>query len=145
MKHGRAGLDPGFDVDWSPVLWGAIPGAFTGVFIMLAGIEPIVLVLAGAVAGTVAGVRSDFYAQISLNGLVAATIAFLCAVPLIVDRQARIIGAELPMLAFQDVLFFAISRSLFEVVIYGPIAAVLGYLAATAVEVIRLRRKAAAD
>ncbi|ELY90606.1 hypothetical protein C483_11116 [Natrialba hulunbeirensis JCM 10989] len=132
----RQTVDPDFEFDRRPVLWGAIAVVILGFAVNFLLNRPLWLVLVALVGGGVAAARSDFYEVPANNGAVAAVLGTLALIPFLAfARVSWLFGIE----GSGDTLFLSAVLGLAWVAIVLIVLAPLGYVGGMLVDMIRRR------
>ncbi|OIB55543.1 hypothetical protein [Natrialba sp. SSL1] len=132
----RQTVDPDFEFDRGPVLWGAIAVVILGFTVNFLLNRPLWLVLVALVGGGVAAARSDFYEVPANNGAVAAVLGTLALIPFLAfARVSWLFGIE----GSGDTLFLSAVLGLAWVAIVLIVLAPLGYVGGMLVDMIRRR------
>lgn len=132
----RQTIDPRFEFDRGPVLWGAAVTALCGAVVLFVLQRPDWLLPTGVVGGAAAAARSGFYEQSSTNGFVGVLLGVVFLFPAVLLYRAVV----LPTVANTgDALFLTVTLSLVDIIVYGPLMLILGYVGGTLVDIVRRR------
>lgn len=129
-------IDPSFEFNGSAVLFGALVTLIGGLGALFFLHRPGWLLVCGLVGGMTAGMKSGLYEQSATNGFVAAGLGALVLFPAIALYRSVIIPATV---GTGDVLFISVTLTVVDIIAYGPLMCVLGYLGGTLVDIVRRR------
>lgn len=132
----RQTIDPGFEYDREPVVWGAVVVVVLGLLVNFVLARPGWLVPSAFVGGVVAAARSSFYDPSANNGALAATVGTLTLLPVLaVTRAQFVFGIE----TVGDTLFYGVTLTMAWVTVVLIVLAPIGYVGAWLTDVVRRR------
>lgn len=128
-----------FEFDTRPVLWGVAAQLAVAIPILFTVGDWTLILSTALLAGVVASVRGDFYAQAANNGFLAALIGICCLFPLFFLRH---FGLFQPGGETGDAVLYATIFSSGELLALAPAGAILGYVSASVVAIGRRKQRA---
>ena len=132
----RQTVDPDFEYDRGPVLWGAATVVALGLLVNFVLARPGWLIPVALVGGGVAAARSEFYAAPANNGAVAVILGTAILIPPLSIMRSRIVfGID----AVGDTVFYALALSVAWIAVLLVVLAPMGYLGGWAVDSVRRR------
>ena len=129
-------INPRLEVNRGPVLWAAATTVLCGILVLFVIQRPGWLLPAALVAGGIAGARSGFYDQSATNGLVGVLTGVLSLFPIVLFYRTVVVPTASNT---GDVIFVGIVLSAVDIIVYGPLMLVFGYLGATVTDIVRRR------
>lgn len=129
-------INPSFEYDGDAVVAGGIGTVLGGLLVLFVLHRPGWLLLCGLVGGAIAGARSGFYDQSATNGFLATALGVVLLFPAVAFYRTVILPAATET---GDLLFISITLSMVDVIAYGPLMCILGYLGGTLVDFLRRR------
>ena len=129
-------IDPSFEFDRGPVFWGGLATVLCSIASLFLFQRPGWLLPSAMVGGGVAAVRSGFYEQSATNGFVGVLFGVAVLLPVVFAYRFLFVPAATNT---GDLVFLGIVLSVVDVIGYGPLMLVLGYVSAMLVDVLRRR------
>ena len=129
-------FDPEFEYAHRPALWTWSATLVLGAVVVFLFRRPAWLLPSAFVAGGVAAVRGDLYDQSANDAFVGVLLGTMSLHPVIASYRL-VVRSEFDALG--DALFFAAALSAADLLVYGPLMLVLGYLGGVFVDYLRRR------
>jgi divalent metal cation (Fe/Co/Zn/Cd) transporter len=126
----------GFEFDRGPVLWGAATTLTVGAAVFFALHRPSWVLPGAFAAGGVAGARGGFYDQSANNGFLGVALGLIGLLPSVLLYRLAFVPAASTE---HDALFFAAVLSMVDLLAYGPLMLVAGYLGGVVADFLRRR------
>lgn len=131
----RQRIDPAFEYDPGPVLWGAVVVFGLGLVVNFVLGRPLWLVLVALVGGGVAASRCGFYDVSANNGALAVVVGTLALLPFLSFRRTT----WFPIEGTGDTLFYVVVFVLSWLPMVVIVLAPIGYVAGIVVDNLRRR------